>query len=317
MSQGFLGFVGIGKESQWGTAVSATDYTELFSENIGLTKDRYELKNAHGRFFEPDDAAGLDRVAGDLVVPGFPIVAGQLLRGALNTMSASVVLSGMLWTTRFITTKSEFAAGVPSQPFTFEVFRDVTSSFQYSGVLVNRLQIAVAPNQPLRLSANVLAKAAALMTKSSPTFVSSPTYPFTFDAASIQVGGSATARLEAMTITIDNQLDGIPALNNTSQIARIQRRGFQMVRVQGTYNFEDVAEFLDFKNQTERAMVLSFTKADSFAVVFDMPRVVYTAFAPNIAGKERLTVQFDGMARFSTTSDLALDCRLTCTKSNF
>jgi hypothetical protein len=317
MSQGFLGYIGVAKETTWGTAVAATDYTELFSENVAETIDRFELKNAHGRFQEPDDAAGLVRVGGDIVVPGYPVILGQLLKGVMNSVSGSVVLSGSLWTSRFVSTKSEFSAAAPAQPYTLELFRDVGSSFQAVGACISRLQMACAPNQPLRLTASVLAKAATLIAKTTPTFVSSPANPFTFDTCSVQIGGAASALCEAFAVSIDNQFDGIPTLNNSTAIGQIKRRGFQMIRVSGTLDFPDVLEYLDFKNQAEQNFVFSFTKADSFQLVIDLPRVVYDAYPVGIPGKDRLTVQFSGIARFKTTSDTSADFRLTSTRSNY
>jgi hypothetical protein len=236
----------------------------------------------------------------------------------MGCKSGAVVLSGFLHTMRFVSNQADFADGVPSQPFTLEVFRDVTSSHRYSGCVVNRLQLSLSPNQPLMVAAEFIGQNMTFLQKSSfaaPT--SSPAYPFAFDTASIQIGGSANARLEALTISIDNQLQGIPRLNNSAQIAAIRRGGPQMIRVQGTLDFIDVTEHLDFINQTERAMKVALFKTDSFHFVIDMPRMVYSAFDANIGGRDRNTARFEGEARFVTTSNTALGLALTTVKSTF
>mgnify|MGYP001587215441 CR=1 FL=1 len=316
-AQGFLGFIGLAKETVWGTAVGATDYIEAFSENLVLTKDRFPLKNMFAVYAEPDDAVGLDRVAGDIVCAGYPRALGRMFKGVMNSTTGTTVLSGFLYTTRFISTQSEFSAVAPSQPYTFEVFRDVTSSHQYAGCVVQRLQLSAAPNEPLNLTASVIGKSAAMIAKTTPTFVGSPLAPFTFDTCSVSVGGTATARMESFRVTVDNMMEPIPALNASAQIARIRRRDSQSVTVEGVYDFTDFTEYNDFVNQTERAMKFTFTKANSFQFSIEMPRVVYTAFPTPVSGRERLTVAFAGKARYLTSSTLAVDFSLTDTNSTY
>lgn len=316
-SQGFLGFIGLAKEVTWGTAVAATDYIEAFSENLNLTKDRFPLKNMFAVYAEPDDAVGLDRVQGDITAAAYPTALGHFLKGALNNTTGTTVLSGFLFTTRFISTQSEFSATAPSQPFTFEVFRDVTSSVQYAGCVTQRLQLSAAPNDVLRMTASFIGRSAAVIAKTTPTFPGSPLAPFTFDTCSASVGGVANTRLEQFRVTIDNMCEGIPALNASALIARIRRRDSQSVTIEGTYDFTDITEYNDFVNQTERNMKFTFTKANSFMFSIEMPRVIYTAFPTPVTGRERMTVQFAGKARYQTSSGLALDCLLTTTKSNW
>lgn len=316
-SQGFLGFIGIAKESTWGTAVAATDYADAFSENLSLTKERFDLKNLSGTFAEPDDAVGLDRVAGEIVTSGYPTILGMLLKSAFYSESGTVIQSGALWRTDFITTTSEFSATAASQPYTLEIFRDVTSSHRYTGCIVNRLQMAIAPNAPLRLTASFIGQQASVIAKTTPTFPGSPLAPFTFDTCSASIGGAGTARLENVTISVDNLLSGTPALNASALIARIRRSAAQLVTISGQFDFTDNTEYNDFVAQTERAMKFTMTKASSFQFVVEMPRVVYTAFPLGIPGKDRLVVSFEGKARYLTSSALAISCQLTHTRSNW
>lgn len=317
-AQGFLGYFGLAKEVTWGTAVAATDFAEILRESVSASYDRFAIKNITAVYAEPDDVAGVQRIAGDVVLAAHALPMGHMLKAALNTVSGSVVLSGFLYTTAFGTTKSEFAQGVASQPYTLEFSRDVGSAFQYAGGVCSQLQFGLVPNQDLRMTASWIAKSVQLKSQlATPTFPTSPTFPFTFDTASFSVGGAGSARLEAFNLTINNNLEGIPALNNAAQIARIRRRDVQTVHISGTLNWEDVSEYLDFINQTERAMTLSLTKANSFQVVFDMPRVVYDTFPQDNSGRERQTVQFTGIARYLVSSQVALSVRLTNTKSDY
>lgn len=316
-AQGHLGFLGLAKEGSWGTAVAATDYVELMSEGLTTTRDRFPTRNIYAGFHEADDYAGMFRSAGPTAMAGNPVSLGHLLKAVFNNSSVSVIQSGSLWTLHFTGTHSEFADGVPRQPYTLEVNRDVTSSFQYSGAQANKLTMALAPNQPLNATVEWLAKSRALIAKTTPTFVSSPSDPFTFDTASISLGGSATARIEALTFSVDNRLEGVAALNNSNTIARVRASGPQMIRISGTLDFIDVTEEEDFINQTERALVLNVTRANSFALKIDAPRFVYEAFPLGMSGPGRQTVAFTGIARYLQSSLAAIGIQLTTTKSNY
>lgn len=317
MAQGHLGFLGLAKETTWGTAVAATDYMELLSEDITLSIDRFPTRNIFAGFYNPPDYAGVRRIAGRIVHAAHPVSVGHLLKAAFNNISQQVVLSGFLWTLHFTGTKSEFAVGVPRTPYTLEVHRDVTSSHRYSGALLNRLTMALAPNQDMRVTAEWLAKSRALIARSTPTFPSSPVDPFTFDTASVSIGGSASTRLEAFQLVIDNQLEGVPVLNNSNEIARVYATGPQIIRISGTLDFQDVTEEQDFVNQTTRAFEISLTRASSFQLVIKAPQFVYHTFPTGMWGRGRLTVDFAGEAQYLPSSACAINIQLTTTKSNY
>lgn len=316
-SEGFLGDFGLGRESTWGTAVAVTDYLELMSENITTGIDRFDTRNIYAGRWEPDDSDGARRTTGTVVHAAHPVSVGHLLKAVFGQASASVVLSGFLWTMNHTTPTTGFADGVPRQPYTLEMFRDVGSSHRYAGALANKLEMTVAPNQALMVTVEWLAKARTLLSRTTPTFPASSATPFTFDACSISIGGAATARLESFGLSIDNQLEGILALNNSNEIARIREQGPQLIRVQGTLDFIDVTEEQDFINQTERAVTVNLFKGQSFNILMDIPRMVYTAFPVGTAGRGRNTVQFEGRARYLASSGTAIGIRLTTIKSNY
>jgi hypothetical protein len=316
MGMGMAGHVGVGKESSWGTAVAATKYVEALSESLALSIDRFDIKNIAGLYTEADDMSGLRRIAGNIVFPVFPEVAGIFLRGIFGNPTVTVISSGNLHTNVFKTPTADFAAGVPAAPLSIEIFRDVTSSMQYAGSVISGLSVSVQPNQELRATASIVAKSTSVISKTTPTFVSSPVEPFNFAQASLSLGGSATAQIEALTINVDQQLEGVAALNASTAIAKIRRRGPQMVGMSGTIDFNDLTEYTNFVNQTEQALSVNF-RSNSFNLLIELPRVVYTAFPAQIGGKERLTVNFDGKARYHTGSATAIAYTLTTTSSGF
>lgn len=317
MGMGTAGFLGLAKETTWGTPIGATDYVELFSESMALEIDRFEVKNIGAIYTEPDDMAGIRRIGGSVEFPVYPEVLTPFLRGVFNNPVVTTVLSGYLYTNTFKTPTADFASEQPVAPYTFEVFRDVTSSFQYAGVCMNTLEFNVEPNNVLRCSAGVVGKVSSIVAKSTPSFVSSPTFPFAFDTCSISLGGAGTTLMEALTISIDGQIEGIPALNASTAVAKIRRTGPQIVGISGTVDFANLTEYNNFLNQTEQQMIVYFTQTASFSLKIDIPRMVYTAFPVAMGGRERTTVSFTGKARYHTGSATAIDVRLTNTSSGF
>jgi len=134
---------------------------------------------------------------------------------------------------------------------------------------------------------------------------------------SLALGGSATALIEALTIRIDNQCEGIPGLIATSDLSKIRRRGPVLVRMSGTLDFADLTEYANFVNQTEQTVKVYVTKASSFSMLFDIPRMVYSAFPVAMTGRERITVDFEGMCRYHVGSQSSIKVSLTTTKSDY
>ena len=320
MGYGAGGYIGFAKETTWGTAVAPANYSEGISESLITNFDRFSNINiVGGRYYEAEDNAGTQRNAGDVVVPVNPEVLGFFLRGGLGIYTQSTVLSGFLHTAEFIPNGpgSEFSLASPNPPYTFEIFRDTTSAYRYAGVNVGRMEFSMQPNQELRLSMGVFGKSVAWVAKSTATFPGSPIKPFLSHEASLSIDGAGTALIEALTISYDSQLEGIAALNATQEIAKIRRTGPQLVRVSGTLDFETDAEWNKFKNQSAQAFSVNFLKPGSFSLLFTLPKVVYTAFPIGAAGRDRITVGFEGMGQTLGVSSAALIIKLTTVKSGW
>lgn len=315
---GFGGYIGFAKESSGGTPIAATDFIEAFSESLTLSMDRFETANiVGGAFYEADDMAGVRRLAGDIVFAAHPEELGFFLLGATGIQSTTEVLSGFLYTNEFTMRTTDFDESFAQDPYTFEIFRDVTSAQQYSGANLSGLSLNVVPNQDLRVTASIMSKGFSVVARQTATFTNSPTDPLAFDTASIQLGGSATELLEALTVSIDSQLEGIASLNSSTLIRGIRRTGPQLIRVTGTIAFENLTEYTRFVDQTEFAIAANFTRADSFSLLMELPRVVYTTFPVSIGGRERITVDFDGQGRYHTGSLNAIKFSLTNTTSGY
>lgn len=321
MPHGFNGFIGMARQADLtsvGPAVgNAFRYQKAMSEGFTLSYDRFEIINIHNAHYEPDDEPGIGRVAGQIVANGHPDTLAAWLKAALTTASQTNVVSGYLHLMTYSTPTSNVATDAAVHPYTVYVGRDITSMWRYIGACMQNMSISYAPNQDVRLTSQWIGRSASVITGVTPTFPGSPATGFNFSTASISVGGSASAAIEALTVTIDNQLDGVGALNNSTSITRVVRRGPQTIRLSGTMHFEDITEYMNFVNQSEQRFLISCTKASSFIFSLDLPRVVYTSYPVTIAGRDRLLVNFEGKARYHTGSGTAIDARVSTTQSGW
>lgn len=312
---GMLGHIGIAKETTWGTGVAAANFIEALSEGFVSDIERFETRNIIGGLYEPDDEAGIKRHEGELVFAVHPEIVGYVLNGVMGSNSVTVVLSGSLHTNEFFMADTIQNSLHPLPPYTFEVYRpgatDVSTAFQFAGAQFTSAEFNISPNQDLRCTTNMIAKTRNMIAKTTPTFPSSPVGPFTWDVASLELGGAAVARVEALTINIDNQLEGVPTIIASDEIAKVRRTGSQMIRLSGTVEFEDFTDFDTFRNQTEQAVRATLTMTDSFQLVFDVPRAIFIEYPVQMGGRDRVTVDFEMMARYHTGSASALRVGLT------
>lgn len=303
MSYGMTGAIGLGKETAWGTAAfavgSCQTFVEAMSENVTVAIDRFDTRNIYDNLFEPDDFDGVRRVAGQIVAAAHPINIGYFLNAAFGQTTSVTSIVAALQTHTFAPLTADVASNAPLPSYTFEINRDVTSSQLYAGGQLSKLQLQVGPNQDVRMTSDWLfqASSSSIVKPSTSAYPSSSNTPFAFDTASIQFGGAATSLVEALTFTFDNRLEGIPTLNNSKNIARVRRTGPQQIRLSGVMAFTNATDYNSFLTQTELAVIASFTRAASFQLLLTMPRMIYTAYPITMPGRERLTVQFEGIGR--------------------
>src|SRR6266849_8049259 len=159
---GQAGFVGLAKESSWSipVAVASGDFAAMLNENVALVIERFVNRNIVGRVTEPDDMAGLRRVAGDIHLTAHPVTVGHIFNGLMGqgSKTITVALSGFLWTTEWWPSPSDFFPDAPLPSYSLEMFRDVTSMHRIAGSIFDKAQFTLVPNQDHRALVGVIAK---------------------------------------------------------------------------------------------------------------------------------------------------------------
>lgn len=318
MSYGFASHIGIGKETAWDTPVAVTDYVESLSESMATVYDRFETRNITGVYFEPKDSRGRQRNEGDWVFSAHPVNVGHALNGVFGQNSITEVLSGTLFTNVFQPRQSDISSQHPLPSYTMEIFRAgtlVNTAFQYGGVQFGTLELAMTAADQLRCTVGMIGKTQRFIAKTTPTFPTSPSEVFVFDTTSISIDGVANTQIEAFTLTVDNQLEGIGTFNNTTTIGKIRRTGPPTVRFNGTFDFQDLNAFNTFVARTEQKFIITVTKANSFKLEIDIPSFEYTAIPISLPGRERITVDFEGRCNYNQGSGTGIRVSLTTTNT--
>lgn len=320
MTYGFAGFMGLAREAVWGTPVAATRYFEALSESIVSDLARFQIKNiVGGAVYEPDDETGVYTHQGNIVMATHPEVVGNFLRGSLGIQSTTVLLSGFLHRHEYTPLANDVGSAHANPPYTLEVFRDVTSSEQFAGGNFSTLEFSAAANQDLRMTVGFIGKSKLFIAASASAgniiFPTSPIGVFKFDTCSISINNVAIDRIENIRLTFNPQIAGVTTLANSREITRIRRTGPQLVRIAGQIEFLDIADALDFENQTEKQIKINFVKAASFSLLFDIPRFVYSTFPRQIRGRDRIMVDFEMMGRWHIGSRNAMKVTLVTVNS--
>lgn len=309
MSYGMAGYLGLSKETTWGTPVVAGSFSTLMSENVAATIDRFDVQNIFNGVAEPDDATGLVRIEGDTVAALNAENMGLFLHAAFGEVATTSLAGAQYKQHVFQCSAVDVSSVCVRPPYTLELFRDVTSAQQYAGCNATMLTLACQPNQDLRGTARWLGKTTlnkSRIAAASVLFPTTPSAPFTFDTCSVSIGGVGTDLVEGFNLEINNNLEAVAALNASTSIARIQRTNPVQVNFSGQVSFTDIGQYLDFLNQTERAISINFSKAGSFQCLIAMPRFVYTAYPTGMGGRGRQVVSFEGKARVPTGSASAI-----------
>ena len=320
MGYGMLSHLGISKQDSFGTATSSWDYMPIISESLTTNIEQLVEEGLRARFEEGPTHEGLLTVAGDIVFEPHPIMLGHFLRGVTGQASSSEVTSGSdVYEWEFLPKQTDFCAKCALPPFTLQVYRDEGSAWEFTDAIVHTLVLEIAGGGIVKGTASILSRISSLMTKTTPTFPSGD--PWTWDATSISIGGTANADIENITITIENPIEGIMILDANKYHGKYKRTGFRNAKISGTMDFASQTEYNIFRAQTEQRYLATIKgatlPASANVLVLDMPDTRYTTFPINIGGPGRISIGYEGACKYDTTSSYAIRPTLTNTRAAY
>jgi len=321
MAYGMQGHLGIGFQSSYGTAmVTSYHYFPLISESLVETVPELVSEGMRSRLDEGNNFVGFKEIAGDIVIEAHPILLGKLVKAWCHITSYVPTAVASHYTHEFMPAPVDFDAMAAVPPMTLEIYRDAGSAHQYYDCLLNTLTLEIAHGAIVKATAGIIGGNAGKVVKTAPTYLTGSEW--TWDQASIQIGGVAVDEASTMTITLTNNLAAKGTLNGTKYANRIKRDGYRTVEIAGTMLFIDDTEFDLYRAQTKQAFVVNVagqacSSGYNTAILIDMPEVIYTAFPPNIAGPGQIEAAFTGKAKYCVGSATAVKFTLTNTLATY
>jgi hypothetical protein len=322
MPIGSLAHVGLGKETTFGTPVAATDYIRFASESLNETIEQVKSDGIMAVFDEMPQLEGAHTVDGDISFDVYPNIVGHLLRSAFGAPTTTAVAGSTgAYTHVFTPIQTNFAANCALPPYTFEVNRDIGQAFQYTGAVVNELTLNFGSDKKIMQGqASVIAKALALITKTTPTFDAQD--PFTWNQAVITLNGTTNTNVSTIEFGIKNELEAKDVLDGTRFVGRIVRNGRRSFPIKYTLELADQTEYALFRAQNEVALKIELTGGiaagtANYKLTIDVPKFHFNTFPINVGGSGSLTAAVDGVAEYSPVDTYAMKVTLVNTKASY
>lgn len=301
----------LARQNSGGTAVTnMTSFHPIpfVSETLETNINPLVSDTLRGRFDEGPVRQGLLTVQGDVVLRPQPRFIPAFFYGVTGTISSTNLGSGHQHF--FVPVQTQWGDDLALPPWTAEIYKDGQNAYQFTDVQISRLAMEVTGGQLVRFTAGLLARV------SSEKSATTPTPPdeneFTWNQASVSLGGTGWPNFESLTLTIDNALESVALLDGSLNARRIVRNNYRMLRATGTVDIpvnSITGLFGDFRNGTERTLVLTvegsqISSGVNYRYKVDVPRFRYDTWRVNVGGPGRVTATFDGRALFSTGSNM-------------
>jgi len=314
MGYGIGGYLSISKQTAFGTPTASPVYIPFVSESLVENKNYLQIENLKNLYDTPDDLEGINNVTGDIVFEPHPIYLGHFLRACMGANPTST-LATSAYVHEFLPTQTEFAENCTLPPYTIQIFKNVGSAYQITDAQMHTLAIELTAGEIIKCTASVHGRAYAKVAKATPSYITAD--PYAWNTASLAVDGVANSVFESATITIENPIEGIAALDASTNEARLLRSDFRKITVTGDQSFENQAQEAEFRDGAQQRFLFTMKGAAIGAkfqtLTIDLPKVRYQTFEYPIGGPGRITAAYDGKAVYDTTSSYAARVTLTNT----
>lgn len=321
MSYGMTTHIGFSFQNSFGTAnVNSIFWMPYLSEEFGVTKEPIVSENMRGVFDEGATYEGINAVPGKLECEAHPIALGVLLKAVLG--APTLVTSGVVNAHTFKPATADFDIYAAQNPVTVsKQLGDAGSAHRFYDMVGSKLALSIANGELLKASIEMMGG------KYTQVAAPATSYPtgsaWTWDVASVSLGGAANGDIAEINIELDNALEAKYTLNATKTPSRVKRGGFRTLAVSGTIIFDDQSEYQQFLAQSERNLTVNLRGVaqiqsgyyDNLQIIVPLAR--YIEFKPVAGGPGKVEVGFSGKGVYSVTSATALQITLTNTQTGY
>jgi hypothetical protein len=304
MSQahGYNTWLGWGKESTYGTAVTASKYIEIEKESLRETR-KFIQKPILRYLSRSRKIAGKQDVQGSISAPLMWTGMEHLLENVMGV--SSFATTG----TNPYTHTGALKAAVPVG-LTMVVNRDSEATgagtcYRYTGCQINKLTLSQKVEEFLMIEAEILGVAQTQFTKPTPSF---PTFdPVDYSQVTIAkinpASANVTIPIRSLSITIDNKYaaDGYRLGSSARQV--MNREGQREVSFEFECELTDDTIVDYYQALTETDLQFKWVKDGNTDLTITMPKVVFDGENPVIDGPGFKLLKMSGVALLSAADN--------------
>jgi hypothetical protein len=301
---GLQGHIGLAFQSAVGTVQTGSiHWLPFVSETIQEDIAVLESAAIRARFDEPTSKQGFRTVAGDVVLQADPASLAPLLHAVLGVTNTTAADTNTTNIHSFTMISSSFAAGAPMQPFTLFIDRDVGSEFQYMDLFANQLTLNYAHGELVGATLGVLGGGFDQRALNVPVFVSENSSSLIpWNVVSAQIASTAVTDLISAELQILNNLETRGTLVNTYHPIRVKRSNFRQVRINGTFEFENLTQFAIWQAGTQQELILNAANNATNFLKITAHKFKYDTYTDPMGGPGAITADFAGRAEYDDTN---------------
>jgi hypothetical protein len=292
-------FLGFGKESTWGTAVSRTNWSRATDAGVSLRKQQIVLpvpELSHGTngdirntYLSREETTGGFEVLARY--DGIGLLLEALLGGTPTTSGASSPYT------------HTFGLGTALPGLTVEVVRGSSGvSEVFEGFTVGSWTLSGAAGEPVRLSVEGIAQTSAASRASAGTPAESSTELIVCHQATTTTFNGSSYTLQSFEITGNNNISDLLEIGNL-ETSEPPISNFREIRGSVTFAMRSDALWTAHQTGTTGDLVLTFTGSSPNAITITLQNCVIDDYDDTIGGPGVITATANFLARAASGAD--------------
>lgn len=293
----------------------------LTDETVGLDVAEVISQNLTGSFNQGASYQGITKINGTIGFEVTPRNLGAFLAATID-YTPSVVTSAAVTKYTFVANAADFSATLCNAPFSiYKQFSDANSAELYYDCQFSQLDLTFSQGAFLKGQATVT-----MGTRLSNGIGSMNVLPavsdvgrlFPWNVASISYAGSPLSTASDITISDNENIDGLYALNASLAPLKATRTDFRNVTVNGTFYMTDRVLQNNFVGQVQGQLLV--TCMNTLAAIqsgyydtlqVDVPQLKITTFKPGASGPGEVAVKFSGRGVLDPSSNYTIQYIVT------
>jgi len=330
MSYGAQAKVGFARQTNPGSYVIATTVPTSFhamgfvSHDIGLEKEEVISQNLIGRFEQGASYSGVSKVSGTIEFEATPRNLLTAMGLVVNHVAATVD-SGSIRTWTFLPNTVDYDSSNIKAPWTmYSQFSDSQSADLFYDMQFGQLDLVLSQGQFTRGRLQCAGGNRVSTGVGSANIVpdaSDAGRLFPWNVASVSYGGSALQTASDITVSLNENIDGLYTINASLLPFKYTRTGFREVTVNGTFYMTDRSMLNNFTGETQARLLITLVSTIAAiqsgyynTLTIDVPQLKITAFKPAVSGPGEVSIPFTGRGVIDPNSSYALQLTLVNTR---